>query len=180
MSQNSVQTVPPDPGESAEQDELDVFLPADPLTVEEQAERMRKLLSFRLRQRRSSNVQRIHSPKSIPQHVMECFELVGGLPRLAIWANDPVNYPLFLQIWARLAPKEQAAARRGGEDGSPIATISDTALQQRIRRLAAELGYPAPPGLEAASECDPSPVGTIIEEDSEGVTIVGESSDDPA
>ncbi len=65
------------------------------------------------RQRRnSSNVERIWSRKQIEQAFLETFELIGGVPRLAIWANDPENYHLFLQLLLKMAPKEAASATR--------------------------------------------------------------------
>lgn len=51
-------------------------------------------------------VARIYSRKNIEQAFLETFELVGGIPRLAIWANDPENYGTFLQLMMKLAPKE--------------------------------------------------------------------------
>lgn len=62
------------------------------------------------RQRRAdanSNVQRIYSRKQIEQAFLETFELVGGIPRLAIWANQEQNYGEFLKLYARFAPKDQ-------------------------------------------------------------------------
>lgn len=60
------------------------------------------------RQRQAeSNVERIYSRRQIETAFLETFELVGGIPRLALWANDPENYGLFLQLLLKLAPKEQ-------------------------------------------------------------------------
>lgn len=54
-----------------------------------------------------SQVSRIMSRKQIAASIMECFELVGGVPRLAIWANDPENYGEFLKLWIKALPKEE-------------------------------------------------------------------------
>lgn len=37
---------------------------------------------------------------------LEAFELVGGITRLAIWANNEKNYGEFLKMYSRLLPKE--------------------------------------------------------------------------
>ena len=47
----------------------------------------------------------IYSRKMIEQSILETFELVGGVSRLAVWANDPDNYGKFLELLIRLAPK---------------------------------------------------------------------------
>lgn len=68
------------------------------------------------RQRRmdaKSGVQRIFSRKQIEQAFIETFEMVGGIPRLAIWANDPANYKDFLMLLMKLAPKDTGAALAG-------------------------------------------------------------------
>lgn len=44
--------------------------------------------------------------RDIEQGMLEVFELIGGVPRLAIWANNPKNYGRFLQLLAKLLPKE--------------------------------------------------------------------------
>lgn len=58
-------------------------------------------------------VERIWSRKQIEQAFIETFEMVGGVPRLAIWANDPANYKDFLNLLMRLAPKDTGAAIAG-------------------------------------------------------------------
>lgn len=65
------------------------------------------LLETRLAERSGGGkVSRIHSQAKIGQQLMETFELVGGISRLARWANDPENYSEFVKIWAKLAPKD--------------------------------------------------------------------------
>lgn len=61
------------------------------------------------RQRRldeSRGVQRIWSRKQIEQAFLETFEMIGGVPRLAIWANETGNYGEFLKLLLKFAPKE--------------------------------------------------------------------------
>ncbi len=48
---------------------------------------------------------RIASRKQIEQAFLDTFEMIGGVPRLAIWANDPKNYKVFLNLLAKLFPK---------------------------------------------------------------------------
>ena len=53
----------------------------------------------------AGSITTIYSRKQIEQALLETFELVGGVSRLALWANDPENYGKFLDLWLRLAPK---------------------------------------------------------------------------
>ncbi len=46
--------------------------------------------------------------KEVEQTFLETFELVGGVPRLAVWANNPANYGEFLKLYAKMIPKEVA------------------------------------------------------------------------
>lgn len=48
------------------------------------------------------------SRKEVEQCFLETFELVGGIPRLAMWANNPANYGEFLKLYAKMIPKEVA------------------------------------------------------------------------
>lgn len=59
------------------------------------------------------SVQKLFSRKALEQGFLECFELVGGVPRLAIWANDPANYADFLKLLVKFAPKELGAQSEG-------------------------------------------------------------------
>jgi len=56
------------------------------------------------------SVQKLYSRRQLEQGFLECFELVGGVPRLAIWANDPENYGEFLKLYVKFAPKEAAGS----------------------------------------------------------------------
>lgn len=70
--------------------------------------------SLRARERRSdAGVATIFSRKQVEQAFLETFELIGGVPRLALWANDPVNYAQFLKLLMVLAPKDVPAATQG-------------------------------------------------------------------
>ena len=51
-----------------------------------------KSLEKNVRKPREGNIERIYSRKQIEQSFLETFELVGGVPRLASWANDEENY----------------------------------------------------------------------------------------
>lgn len=46
--------------------------------------------------------------KEVQDAFLETFELVGGIPRLALWANNPANYGEFLKLYAKMIPKEVA------------------------------------------------------------------------
>lgn len=61
--------------------------------------------------RMQSGVERDWSRKQIQDAFIETFDLVGGVPRLALWANDPANYGQFLNLLMKLAPKEQMGER---------------------------------------------------------------------
>ena len=63
--------------------------------------------------KKSGNVERVYSRRQIEQAFLESFEMVGGVPRLAIWANDPANYGEFLKLMMKLAPKEASAQMLG-------------------------------------------------------------------
>lgn len=81
-------------------DELEEFDPMDEFTDR---------LNTALEQRKSlsaQSVQRLYSRKALEQGFLECFELVGGVPRLALWANDPRNYSEFLKLLMKFAPKD--------------------------------------------------------------------------
>lgn len=58
-------------------------------------------------------VERIYSRKQIEQAFLETFELVGGVSRLASWANDDENYKDFLKLLMVMAPKEQLQQATG-------------------------------------------------------------------
>ena len=69
-------------------------------------------LSARQRQR-GENVFPLLSRRQIEQAFIETFELVGGVPRLALWANEPRNFGKFLELLVKFAPKEAVAASQG-------------------------------------------------------------------
>ena len=49
---------------------------------------------------------RIYSRKQIEQAFLETFELIGGVQRLALWANREENYHDFLKLMMKLTPRE--------------------------------------------------------------------------
>lgn len=76
-----------------------------------EAEALNRALSVNLEHRKAlanESVQRLYSRRALEQGFLECFELVGGIPRLAIWANNPENYGEFLKLLMKFAPKETA------------------------------------------------------------------------
>lgn len=72
-------------------------------------EQFDQALNKNLRERKrlaNENVQKLYSRRTMEQGFLECFELIGGVPRLAIWANDPENYGEFLKLLMKFAPKD--------------------------------------------------------------------------
>jgi len=59
------------------------------------------------------NVERIYSRKQIEQAFLETFELVGGVSRLSLWANEDDNYKDFLKLLMVMAPKEALQEQSG-------------------------------------------------------------------
>lgn len=91
---------------------------------------LRRQLSRR-QQLSDAGVASIVSRKQIETAFLETFELVGGVPRLAEWANEPENYGEFLQLLMKLAPKEtmekggQVIQWRSNVPQSPLNEIED-------------------------------------------------------
>ena len=52
------------------------------------------------------SVSRIYSRKMVEQSMLETFQIVGGVNRLAAWASRDENYSKFLDLLLKLAPKE--------------------------------------------------------------------------
>lgn len=73
-----------------------------------------------------SSVQKLYSRKNMEQGFLECFELVGGVPRLAMWANDPENYGDFLKLLMKFAPKE--TEKLGGATINFLSSVPDSPL----------------------------------------------------
>lgn len=59
------------------------------------------------------SVERIYSRKQIEQAFLETFELVGGVSRLSLWANEDDNYKDFLKLLMVMAPKEALQEQSG-------------------------------------------------------------------
>lgn len=53
--------------------------------------------------------------RELEHNLLEVFDLVGGVPRLAFWANNPENYGEFVKILARLVPKEMEKLGEGSK-----------------------------------------------------------------
>lgn len=96
---------------------------------QETQERFDLALQMQLNRRhalKQENVERLFSRKAVEQGMLECFELIGGVPRLALWANDPKNYGEFLKLLSKLLPKE--AQREGGQVINFLSSIPDSPL----------------------------------------------------
>lgn len=83
--------------------------------------------------RQAANVEKVFSRRQIEQAFLETFDLVGGVPRLAVWANDPENYGTFLQLMMKLAPKELA-----GPVGATVLEYRSMIPQSPLNRRPAE------------------------------------------
>lgn len=100
---------------------------------------LQRQLSERQR-KKNGGVEKVFSRRQIEQAFLETFEMVGGIPRLAIWANDPENYGTFLQLMMKLAPKEAVASQVGA------------VLEYRSNIPPSPLNRPAPSAESEVSE----------------------------
>lgn len=83
------------------------------------------------RQRLSNaSVQKLYSRRALEQGFLECFELVGGIPRLALWANDPENYGEFLKLLMKFAPKE--VEKQAGQVIQYMSSIPESPLNHAL------------------------------------------------
>jgi len=73
---------------------------------------LQRQLSERQR-KKNGGVEKVFSRRQIEQAFIESFEMVGGVTRLCLWANDPENYGTFLALLMKLAPKEASANLAG-------------------------------------------------------------------
>lgn len=80
----------------------------DPQELQEQFSQALDRNLARRQRLANESVQKLYSRRTLEQGMLECFELIGGVPRLAIWANDPENYGEFLKLLMKFAPKEAA------------------------------------------------------------------------
>jgi hypothetical protein len=55
---------------------------------------------------RIGRAQRMFTPRHVRMAFMEAFEMVGGISKLVHWAQKEENYPHFLNLVVKLAPKE--------------------------------------------------------------------------
>lgn len=69
---------------------------------------------------------RQYSRQEAEQAFHEVFDLVGGVPRLALWANNPENYGEFLKLYSKLMPKEQMKAE--GHVINFVSSVPDSPL----------------------------------------------------
>lgn len=89
-------------------------------------QKLRQALTAR-EELRTQNVRKIFSKKDVEQGILEAFELIGGVTRLAIWANEPENYGEFLKIYAKCLPKE-TKSEEGGRVINYLSSIPDSPL----------------------------------------------------
>ena len=59
------------------------------------------------------NVHKLYTRKNVEQAFLQVFELTGGVPRLAAWANDASNIGKFYEMLLKLAPKEALREMEG-------------------------------------------------------------------
>lgn len=53
-------------------------------------------------------VQKELNRRSVVRSILETFDLIGGVPAMAIWARNPDNQGEFYKIYARMAPSPQS------------------------------------------------------------------------
>ena len=80
------------------------------------------------------NVTKMFTRKMIQDAFLETFELVGGVSRLAIWANDPENYETFLRLLMILAPKEANNKVDGGKTIEYRSMVPPSNLNQNTKK----------------------------------------------
>lgn len=68
---------------------------------------MSQLTDRQLKKMQNPNLEAIWTRRQIQDAFLETFELVGGVNRLAIWANESGNYAMFLKLLMTFAPKEE-------------------------------------------------------------------------
>lgn len=89
----------------------------DQLVVDNLRERQRQL---------SSPVRKLYSRKTLEQGFLECFEMIGGVPRLVAWAHQEQNYGEFLKLMMRFVPKE--VQEQTGRVINYVSSVPDSAL----------------------------------------------------
>lgn len=60
-----------------------------------------------------SNVTRIYHAQEMSEIFMETFDRVGGIDRLVAWANQNRNYPEFLKLLVKFAPRDPVTPHDG-------------------------------------------------------------------
>lgn len=68
------------------------------------------------------------SRKEVEAAFVETFELVGGIPRLAMWANHPENYGDFLKLYSKMIPKE--VAEENNQSFTYVSNVPSSALNR--------------------------------------------------
>lgn len=98
------------------------------MNIDDRTEALERELARRAHLK-TQNVERMFSRKNMEQGFLECFELIGGVPRLAMWANEPENYEAFLKLLMRFAPKE--ASENAGQVLNYISNVPQSPLNRR-------------------------------------------------
>lgn len=96
---------------------------------------MARLTERQLSKMTAPNVTKMFTRRMIQDAFLETFELVGGVNRLALWANESENYEVFLRLLMILAPKEQMEKDTGGKvieyrSAIPRSTLVDKTQRQ--------------------------------------------------
>lgn len=97
---------------------------------------MSKLTDRQLSRMAAPNVSKMFTRKMIQDAFLETFELVGGINRLAIWANESGNYETFLRLLMVLAPKETMEKEGGGKVLNYQSAVPRSSLVEQTKRVA--------------------------------------------
>lgn len=92
-----------------------------------------KLTERQLSRMASPNVTKMFTRRMIEDAFLETFELVGGINRLAIWANESGNYETFLQLLMKFAPKERVGPQ-GGKTIEYRSIVPPSALNAQTKK----------------------------------------------
>lgn len=94
---------------------------------------MSQLTDRQLKKMQNPNLDAIWTRRQIQDAFLETFELVGGVNRLAIWANESGNYAMFLKLLMTFAPKEE----KGSEGPTKIEYRSNVPSSSLVKKAGA-------------------------------------------
>lgn len=92
-----------------------------------------KLTERQIARMANPNVTKMYTRRMIEDAFLETFELIGGLPRLAIWANESGNYETFLNLLMKFAPKERVGPQ-GGKTIEYRSIVPPSALNAQTKK----------------------------------------------